>query len=470
MAGSLGGRIFELAGYAFIAAFLLIPLASIITRAAAFPVPFNLLSRNILQASLSALFSIILAFPLSYALTKKTAFSRILSALSMIPLVLPQPAMILSMVVLFGANGLFKLPFSLYGIEGIILAHSLYNFPLAARIIASRWNSADSYGDAARSLGAGKFKSFLHVGLPSLLPAVYSAFMVVFAFSFTSFAIPIVFGGIANSTLEVEIYRTFFREFNFQKGAFLAVLQLLIFIPFAFAWKSVPWSLGTSERRGGGLSKYLSVIYLAAILLIFGSPYLRATMGAVSTGPVVNSFALGLASALLAVALWLLFGRLIGKWAFFLLAISPVVLAVAFQQYPYSPFLLLIGHALLSFGLVCALLLPQSGMLQRFESAASSLGAGPFRRFTDVILPLSLKPLLLAFLVSFSFSLGETAFLLSYSQGFSTLSTVILQAFASYRFSEGYFYALLLIGISFIVALLAEGLHVLGSGFPQKVR
>ena len=468
MAQNMGGRILGLTGIAFFLVFLVMPLAALILNSGPFPIPSNLLKNNLLQASLSALLSLLIGFPLAFALTKRTPFSRLLSTLSLMPLVLSQPAMILSIIVLFGVNGYFQLPFSLYGLGGIVLAHALYNFPLAARVIAVRWTSLAPMSLVARGLGASRLQSFLHVTLPSLRPAIISAFAIVFAFSFTSFSIPLVFGGIANSTLEVEIYRTFFRDFNFQKGAFLAFLQILIFIPISIAWKGVPWKLSEDKASLSASAKWISVLYLAIFAAILLGPMLRLKYSHVPLAPLSNSLFLAAASATLCILLWALTGKAVSRHSFLLLGISPAVLAVSYYLLPYSFILLPIGHAILSFALVSAILLPAMGQISDYEGASSVLGANSFRQFRYIRLPLLARPLALAFAFAFAFSIGETAFILSISQQFETLSMSVLRAFSAYRFAEGYFYAALLISIAVITAFVIEGSNVLSGKQMQE--
>ncbi len=470
MAQDMGRSVFKLKFIKAVAALaLLLAIISLLSLFSAQSIPVNLLLRNILQASLSAVFAVLLAFPLAYSLTKKTPFSKLLGALSLIPLVLPQPVMILSMIVLFGTNGYLKMPFSLYGLEGIVLAHSLYNFPLAARIIAAKWNSLQSLEGVSRVLGANRINAFIRVTLPSLRESLFSGFLVAFAYSFTSFAIPMVFGGVLYGTVEVEIFRSFFRDFEFTKGIYFALLQLALFVPLALAWKSVPWHLEGLTRKGSNFASLISFFYLLIFGAILLGPIARVKVSPVSLTPIFNSLLLALFSAIICIFLWVLLGKYLTKYLFLLFAISPAVLAVAFYFLPYSFFLLPLGHALLALPLVSALLLPFTNSIEEYLRAAASFGANRIQRLRFVYFPLISSAFILAFLFSFAFSLGETAFLLSLAQEYNTMSIVLLQAFSVYRFGEGYFYAVILIALSFIVAFLIEGFNVFESKNAKKV-
>ncbi len=459
----MGRSVFGGIGIAFFALFLALPLLSLFASVSVQAVPWGLVFSNAHQAFLSASLALVLGLPFAWVLTKKTAFSFILRALSLVPLVLPQPAMILSMVVLFGANGVIRLPFSLYGLEGIVLAHALYNFPLAGRIISVAWLQNSGFAGIARSLGATKATAFLRVTLPLLFPSLVAAFAVAFAYSFTSFAIPLVFGGVSNSTVEVEIFRSLFRDFDVGKAAFLALLQIIVFLPFALAWKAVSWTQAPLQEKNAGMAAVVvSLAFLFLMALVLLGPLLRFQAARFSWAPMLGSAGLAFSAACLSVALWLAAGRRLSRFSFLLFGVSPLVLAVAYYPLPDSAILLAVGHALLAFPLASSVLNSSAEGMEKMSAVASSLGASRLQQLVRVVLPAFAPAFLTAFLFAFGFSLGETGFVLSAGDGFQTLSTATVTAFSSYRFSAGYFYVLVLTGFALSASLLVEKLHVLG--------
>ncbi|MFH1200510.1 MAG: ABC transporter permease subunit [Candidatus Micrarchaeota archaeon] len=458
----MGRSVFTAVGAAFVVAFLVLPLLGILFSVSPQAVPWGLLASNLRQAFLSACLSLLLGLPFAYALSKPSPFSFLLRALSLVPLVLPQPAMILSLVVLFGANGIVRLPFSLYGLEGIVLAHALYNFPLAGRIISGSLAANSGYSSVARSLGASKTSAFLKVTLPLLFPALISAFAVAFAFSFTSFAIPLIFGGVSNSTVEVEIFRSLFRDFNSGRAAFLALLQMLVFLPFALAWKAVSWTQPPSiPGKSSAFHHAISMAFVLLMSLVLFGPLLRFSPSQFSLAPLANSFLLAFSSASLSILLWLAVGRRLSGFSFLLFGVSPLVLAVAYYPLVQSVALVVIGHSLLAFPLVSSVLNSSSKAMGKLSAVAASLGASSYQQAVRIILPAFAPAFLTAFLFAFGFSLGEAGFVMSYGGGFSTLSTASVTAFSAYRFSAGYFYVLVLIGFAFAASLLVEKFHVL---------
>ena len=461
MACNMGRSVFGAIGAAFFALFLALPLASVFFSASLQAITWGLLFSNARQALLSASAALLLALPFAWALSKRTPFSFLLRALSLVPLVLPQPAMILSLVVLFGSNGVFRLPFSLFGLEGVVLAHALYNFPLAGRIIAVAWQDKSGFAGISRSLGASRLQSFFRVTLPLLVPSIIAAFAVAFAFSFTSFAIPLVFGGVSNSTVEVEIFRSLFRDFNAGRAAFLALLQMLVFLPFALAWKTVSWTQAPHQNEHSGTASIaVSLAFALLMSLVLFGPLLRFQPSQFSFTPVFNSLLLAFSSACISILLWLSVGRRLSGFSFMLFGVSPLVLAVAYYPFPHSLLLLAVGHSLLAFPLVSSVLNSSAGSMKKMSGVAASLGASRLQQLLRVVLPAFAPAFFTAFLFAFGFSLGETGFVLSLGGGFQTLSTATVTAFSSYRFSAGYFYVLVLTGFALAASLLVEKLHV----------
>lgn len=63
--------------------------------------------------------------------------------------------------------------------------------------------------DVARSLGAGRAAAVRRVILPALRPALLSSGVLVFAFAFTSFEVPLLLGPTSPAPLPVAAYRAF---------------------------------------------------------------------------------------------------------------------------------------------------------------------------------------------------------------------------------------------------------------------
>ena len=93
---------------------------------------------------------------------------------------------------------------------GIILQYVWKETPFIGVIILANINSLiEDYESVARSLGASKWQSFRYVFLPFIFPSALFASVIVFAFTFGAFEIPLMLGANYPSALPVLAYRKY---------------------------------------------------------------------------------------------------------------------------------------------------------------------------------------------------------------------------------------------------------------------
>ncbi len=197
----------------FLAAFYFYPLAAILQTSFASGGGFaelftdayyaRVLLFTIFQAALSTLLTLIVALPAAYIFARY-AFrgASILRALTTIPFLMPTIVVATAFSALFGPRGsvnlalmqLFRLdspPIQILNTLWIILlAHTFYNFTIVLRIVGGFWSNLDpQIENAARVLGANRWRTFRHVTLPLIAPAIVAAALLVFIFDFTSFGV-----------------------------------------------------------------------------------------------------------------------------------------------------------------------------------------------------------------------------------------------------------------------------------------
>src|SRR3970040_1550388 len=86
-------------------------------------------------------------------------------------------------------------------IVAILAAHVFFNVAVVVRTVGTLWSRLDpNLHDAARVLGAGEWKVFRTVTLPLLPPAIAAAAAIVFLFTFTSFGVVLILGGVPCAT------------------------------------------------------------------------------------------------------------------------------------------------------------------------------------------------------------------------------------------------------------------------------
>ena len=115
---------------------------------------------------------------------------------------------------------------------GMILAFLLKGVPFALLLIGAVLFGFDiRLVQTARMLGAGPLRTFWSVTLPRLLPAMHSAFIILFLYAFGSFDIPFVLGESHPGMLSIRVFDIFFQRDLSQRPEAMAILTLM----FAFA-------------------------------------------------------------------------------------------------------------------------------------------------------------------------------------------------------------------------------------------
>lgn len=153
---------------------------------------------------------------------------------SMLPVVSPPFVLSLSMIMLFGKAGIITRHLlkiydnSVYGFWGIVIVQALTFFPVCYMMLKGLLKNIDpSLEEAARDMGATRFKVFSSVTLPLILPGLGNAFLVTFIESIADFANPMIIGG-SYDTLATTIYLQITGAYDKSGAAAMAVVLLTI--------------------------------------------------------------------------------------------------------------------------------------------------------------------------------------------------------------------------------------------------
>ena len=181
--------------------------------------------------------TISLAFVFAYALTKSRMTGKgVFRSIAMIPILVPSLLSGISLIYLFGKQGVFRellMGYEIYGPIGIIIAEVFYTFPHALLIIMTALSIGDArLYEAAKVLRAKSIRTFFTVTLPSAKYGVISAAFVVFTLVITDFGIPKVIGGNYN-VLAVDVYKQVIGQQNFEMGA---VVSMVLVFPALLAF------------------------------------------------------------------------------------------------------------------------------------------------------------------------------------------------------------------------------------------
>jgi len=154
----------------------------------------------------AAFFTMLLATPVgvlaAYGLhASKIRFVRVAFVLMITPMMVP---VVLVAIGAFYAYVQMKI---LYTITGLVLAHTVLALPLVVIVTGSALKSYDmSQEEAARSLGAPRWKAFLTVTLPQIRFAVVTSALLAFLTSFDEVVVAMFISGGDNPTLTRNMF------------------------------------------------------------------------------------------------------------------------------------------------------------------------------------------------------------------------------------------------------------------------
>jgi iron(III) transport system permease protein len=133
-------------------------------------------------------------------------FKKFLRILSILPIITPPFVVGLGLILLFGRSGLVNLLLEwafgvtptrwLYGLQGILVAQVFAFTPIAFLVLIGVVEGVSpSLEEAAQTLRAGRWRTFVDISLPLMRPGLANAFLITFIESIADFGNPILLGG-----------------------------------------------------------------------------------------------------------------------------------------------------------------------------------------------------------------------------------------------------------------------------------
>ncbi|EGQ7840745.1 putative 2-aminoethylphosphonate ABC transporter permease subunit [Vibrio alginolyticus] len=227
----------------------------------------------------------VLAFGYAYALTRSCMpFKGLFQILGTAPILAPSLLPAISLIFLFGNQGIAKemlLGNSIYGVIGISMGLSFWTFPHALMILTTSLRTSDArLYEAARALKTSPIKTFFMVTLPAAKYGLISTLIVVFTLVITDFGVPKVIGGSYN-VLATDIFKQVVGQQNFAMGA---VTSIMLLFPAVMAFgadrwvqkkqkslfdtRSVPYQPEPNKARDSICLVYCSIISIAVLAVL----------------------------------------------------------------------------------------------------------------------------------------------------------------------------------------------------------
>lgn len=206
---------------AFIAAFLVVPVASVVYTAFSngaggftlghfgsflqISLMRESFANSVYVALMSVVFASIIAIPLAY-FTVRFRFrgAALIQMLGILPLVMPPFVGAVAMQLLFGRSGSvnlllsdafdFTIPF-MDGLNGVIFVESLHYFPfILLNLVVALQNIDGSLEESAQNLGASGWRLFRRIVFPLAMPGYIAGASLVFVKVFDDLGTPLVLG------------------------------------------------------------------------------------------------------------------------------------------------------------------------------------------------------------------------------------------------------------------------------------
>jgi iron(III) transport system permease protein len=161
-----------------------------------------------------------------------------LKVIALLPLAAPPYIFAISLITLFGKNGLinnfFDLDFNIYSWTGVITAQVLAFLPLSYMMIENVLNAVNpSLEESAGDMGASEFRIMRSITIPLAAPGLLKAALLVFVMTIAEFGNPAILGG-RTPFLAPDTYLMITGEADFNMASVLSVALiapcLIIFI------------------------------------------------------------------------------------------------------------------------------------------------------------------------------------------------------------------------------------------------
>jgi len=494
---------------------MLAPIAYLVLRAtdSGSTVPDMLLraktldvTRNtMLLAAAVAISSSLIAVPLAWLITRTNIpYPRFWTVAAALPLVIPSYVGALTIIAAMGPRGIvqgwLEAPFgierlpSIYGFVGSWWALTLFSYPYVYLGVQAAFRGIDpALEEAARSLGLGPFRCFMHVTLPQLRAAIAAGALLSALYTVSDFGVvSLMRYDVFTRAIYVQYQSSFDRTAAASLALVLVVLTVLILalewwvrgrarhyrIATGAARSARPVDLGRWRWLGGAYcgAIFAGSVVLPLLVLVYWMGKGSSTGEALDRlwGQAVNSASISLAAGLITVAFALptavlsvryrnRFTTLLERQAYLGFALPGVATALAFVYIGarHAPFLygtiwlLLLAYAVRF--LPQALGAERVSLLQispRLEEASRTLGETAVGTLRRVTLPLARPGLLAGFgLVALTVMKELPVTMMLAPIGFETLATGIWQATQTGAYGRAAAPALILITASALPGL-----------------
>lgn len=203
---------------------------------------YDALVRSMTLGIITALVALFFGYPLAFFVAKETRPGRatFYMILILVSLQLDLIIRMYGMMVLLGDSGLINdsltrlgvisspLPL-MYNQFGVVVGLVQLSLPfMVLSLIGVIQGVNPSLEEAARSLGAGRWRTFFTITFPLTMPGVLAGSLLVFAIAVGSYAVPVLMGGWRVVVAPMHVYQQIAEMGYWQFGAAIASLLFCV--------------------------------------------------------------------------------------------------------------------------------------------------------------------------------------------------------------------------------------------------
>jgi iron(III) transport system permease protein len=248
----------------------------------------------------------VLGFAIAFLLVRYDFAGRnLFSYLTLIPIISPPLVGVLGFTFILGRAGTVNVllmdyldlatPINfVYGVHGVLLVETLHLFPMIALNVVDALGKIDpALEEAAESVGARGWRKLRTITLPLTTPGYVAGALLVFIWTFSDFATPLVLG--VHDLLASQAYLNIVQFVDrrlFRMGIVISALMVLLALVFLVAarhyvaikdYSSLSYSR-IARRRLSPARQALAVAFLSFVLLLAFIPYLGVALASVGRG------------------------------------------------------------------------------------------------------------------------------------------------------------------------------------------
>lgn len=200
----------------------------------------NTLWFSIRIAIVATAISVLLGYPVALYIAGTRGLQKsILMTMVLAPLLIGLVTLVYGWIVIFRGGGLLNslmIAIGVYGepvrymwdLKGVIILLVYIGMPyIVLSLLDSIERINPSFVEAARNVGANRWRAFWSVTFPLTLPGLYAGLVIVFTLNFSAFAVPLMVGANDTQMIGLVIYREALLNNDLPFASSLSVIMIL---------------------------------------------------------------------------------------------------------------------------------------------------------------------------------------------------------------------------------------------------